>query len=131
MSLGTNDLLCHLFGRERHRGQELAHEPSLLRAIDRTVHAARSANKPLSVCGEMAGDPAFTALLIGLGIRQLSMSPERLPEVRYNVLRISAAEATALARRVLRMYSASEVEQLVCASRDPWHRLLFGVGDEP
>jgi hypothetical protein len=52
------------------------------------------------------------------------MSPERLPEVRYNVLRTSAAEATTLARRVLGVYSAGEVERLLCASRDPWHKLL-------
>jgi phosphotransferase system enzyme I (PtsI) len=124
LSLGTNDLLCHLFGRERHRGQECAHEPSLLRAIDLTVHAARSANKPLSVCGEMAGDPVFTALLIGLGVRQLSMSPERLPEIHYNVSRISTAEAMALSRRVLAMNSGSKVSRFLSEHIDPWHQLL-------
>ena len=124
LSLGTNDLLCHLFGRERHRGQESAYEPSLLRALDLTARAAHSANKPLSVCGEMAGEPAFTALLIGLGIRQLSMSPERLPEVRYNVSKISAAEAVSLSRQVLTLHSAREVRQLLSEHLDPWHDLL-------
>lgn len=124
LSLGTNDLLCHLFGRERHRGQESAYEPSLLRALDLTARAARAANKPLSVCGEMAGEPTFTPLLVGLGIRQLSMSPERLPEVRYNVSKISAAEATNLARQVLALHSASEVRRLLSEHLDPWHQLL-------
>lgn len=124
LSIGTNDLLCHLFGRERQGGHESAYEPSLLRALELTVRAADSAKTPLSVCGEMAGDPTCTALLIGLGIRQLSMSPERLPEVRYNVSMISAAEATALARRSLCLHSATEVKRLLCESRDPWHELL-------
>lgn len=126
LSLGTNDLLCNLFGRERHRAKETACEPSFLRAIDLTIRAASAADKPLSICGEIAGAPAFTPLLVGLGIRQLSMSPERLPEVRYNVPRISAGDATALARRVLAMRSASEVERLLSQSVDPWHELLRG-----
>jgi phosphoenolpyruvate-protein phosphotransferase len=124
LSLGTNDLLCHLFGRERHRGRENAYEPSLLRAIDFTVQAARSTNKPLSVCGEMAGEPAFTALLIGLGIRELSMSPERLPEVRYNVSRISATQASTLSRRALALPNGSEVKRLLAEHIDPWHQML-------
>ena len=123
-SVGSNDLLCHLFGRERHRGLESAYEPSLLRALDLAARAANSANKPLSVCGEMAGDPTFTALLIGLGICQLSMSPERLPEVRYNVSRISAADAAVLAKRALTLQNAAEVRQLLAKHSDPWHRLL-------
>jgi phosphotransferase system enzyme I (PtsI) len=126
LSLGTNDLLCHLFGRERHRGKETATEPSFLRALDLTVRGALASNVPLTLCGEIAGVPAFTALLIGLGIRQLSMSPERLPEVRYNVSHIAAAEADALARRVLAAQSAGEVEQLLAAHVDPWHQLLRG-----
>jgi len=124
LSLGTNDLLCHLFGSERQRGKETAYEPSFLRAIHLTVRAAQAKGKPLSICGELAGDPAFTALLIGLGIRELSMSPERLPEVRYNVSRISADEATALARGVLNVQTASDVERLLSENVDPWHKLL-------
>ena len=124
LSLGTNDLLCHLFGSERQGGKETAYEPSFLRALDLTVRAADANGKPLSICGELAGDPAFTALLIGLGIRQFSMSPERLPEVRYNVSMISADEATTLARRVLSMHTASDVERLLSENVDPWHRLL-------
>lgn len=125
LSLGTNDLLCHLFGRARHRaGKETAAEPSFLLALDLTVRAARARNKPLTLCGELAGEPAFTALLIGLGIRQLSMSPERLPEVRYNVSRVVTKEATTLAHRVLAVQSASEVEQFLSENVDPWHQLL-------
>jgi phosphoenolpyruvate-protein kinase (PTS system EI component) len=131
LSIGTNDLLCHLFGRERGYGQESAYEPSLLRALDLTVRAAAAANKPLSVCGEIAGDPTFTALLIGLGIRQLSMSPERLPEVRYNVLKISAAQATALAKRAFTLQSADQVRSLLSEHSDPWHQLLSEEQRQP
>jgi phosphotransferase system enzyme I (PtsI) len=123
-SVGTNDLLCHLFGRERRTGRESAFEPSLLRALELTVRAASAANKPLTVCGEMAGDPTFTALLIGLGVRQLSMSPERLPEVRYNVSNISVDHAAALAKEALTLQSAAEVEKFLVEQGDPWHQLL-------
>ena len=126
LSLGTNDLLCHLFGRERRRGKETAYEPSFLRALELTVRAAEAAHKPLSICGEIAGTPAFTALLIGLGIRELSMSPERLPEVRYSISKISADAARALARRALGLHVAGEVQRLLSEHVDPWHALLGG-----
>jgi hypothetical protein len=130
LSLGTNDLLCHLFGSDRRGGKETAYEPSFLRALDLTVRAADAKGKPLSICGELAGAPAFTALLIGLGIRQFSMSPERLPEVRYNLSRISAHEATAFAHRVLGMHSASDVKRLLSENVGPWHKLL-GDSEDP
>ncbi len=128
LSLGTNDLLCHLFGRERGHGKETAYEPSFLRALDITVRAAAAKCTPLGVCGEVACVPAFTELIIGLGIHELSMSPERLPEVRYNVSRISASDAQALAGRVLAAESAGDVERLLSEHGDPWHELLHRHG---
>lgn len=124
LSLGTNDLLFRLFGRERQRGKESAFEPSFLRALDLTVRTAAEKHKPVGICGELASTPLFTPLLIGLGIRQMSMSPERLPEIRYNVTRISAEECAALARRVLAMTDVAEVERALSENLDPWHRLL-------
>jgi hypothetical protein len=116
--------------RERGRGEETAYEASFLRALDLTVRAAAAKGTPLGLCGEVAGAPAFTALLIGLGIRELSMSPERLAEVRYNVLGISAAEARTVAQRALAASSASDVKRLLSEHSDPWHELLRCHGRE-
>jgi phosphoenolpyruvate-protein phosphotransferase len=85
-SLGTNDLLQYTVAADRGnaalaRYQDPLH-PALLRLIAMTVRAAEAAGKELSVCGEMAGDPVAAAVLVGLGIRQLSMTPAAIPEVR-------------------------------------------------
>ena len=124
LSLGTNDLLRHLFGRERGRVQETMYEPSLLRAIDAGVRLANESGREMSICGEIAGEPVLTTLLVGLGLRRLSMSPERLPEVRYNVSRVRADETFELARRALELKSAREVERCLREQVDPWHQLL-------
>jgi phosphoenolpyruvate-protein kinase (PTS system EI component) len=124
LSLGTNDLLRHFFGRERGRVTETAFEPSLLRAIDTARRLAAKHDREIGICGEIAGEPAFTAVLVGLGLRRLSMSPERLPEVRYNVSRIRAGDAATLARRVLALQGAREIERHVREHTDPWHDLV-------
>jgi phosphoenolpyruvate-protein phosphotransferase len=124
LSLGTNDLLRHLFGRERGRVRETMYEPSLLRAIDAGVRIAEESGREMSICGEIAGEPVFTALLVGLGLRRLSMSPERLPEVRYNVSCMRADDAAGLARRTLALKTAGEVERCLREQVDPWHQLL-------
>jgi phosphoenolpyruvate-protein kinase (PTS system EI component) len=132
LSLGTNDLLRHLFGRERGRVQETMYEPSLLRAIDAAVRLAKERGWEMSICGEVAGEPVFTALLVGLGLRRLSMSPERLPEVRYNVSHICASDAATLASRALSITRADEVEHYLREHLDPWHRLVQArEGEEP
>lgn len=124
LSLGTNDLLRQLFGRERRQVKETMYEPSLLRAIDTAVRASEEKGCEMSICGEVAGEPVFTALLVGLGLRRLSMSPERLPEVRYNVSRIRTSDAAALARRTLALKSADQVERCLREHVDPWHQLV-------
>lgn len=124
LSLGTNDLLRHFFGRERGRVKETVYEPSLLRAINAARRLAAEADREIGICGEIAGEPAFTALLVGLGLRRLSMSPERLPEVRYNVSRIRTSDAVALARRALELKSAGEIERCLREHVDPWHQLV-------
>lgn len=124
LSLGTNDLLRHLFGRSRARVEETACEPSLLRSIAHAVRIATRRQREITVCGEVGGDPAFTALLIGMGLRHLSMSPQRIPEVRYNIAHLRAEESGALAQRALSSKSVGEIEALLRENVDPWHRLV-------
>jgi phosphotransferase system enzyme I (PtsI) len=130
VSIGSNDLLQYLFAADRQfRSDQHAseYEPSLLRAIDTTVRAGREAGKEVGLCGEMAGTPALTVVLIGLGLRVLSMSPQRLAEVRYNVRESDSEKARALAEEVLRQRTADEVRRVVLAHADPWRRVLEDI----
>jgi phosphoenolpyruvate-protein kinase (PTS system EI component) len=104
--------------------KETVYEPSLLRAIDTARRLAEERDREMGICGEIAGEPAFTSLLVGLGLRRLSMSPERLPEVRYNVSRIRARDALTLARRALELKSGGEIERCLREQVDPWHQLV-------
>jgi len=101
LSLGTNDLAQYVMAaaRENDRVADL-HDPlhpGVLRAIDRTVRAAREGDAWVGMCGEMAGDPAVTELLVGLGLDELSMSAVTIPEVKANVEATDADAAAKLA----------------------------------
>ena len=61
--------------------------PAVLALVSRTIQEARARGKPVSVCGEMAGDPGFTATLLGMGLRSFSMHPAQIPTVKQQVLR--------------------------------------------
>lgn len=128
LSVGSNDLLRFLFaeGRETARGEqrETPYEPSLLRAMDRVVEAARAEGKEVSLCGELAGLPAFTPLLIGLGFRELSMSSQRLLEVRFNVQGVDASREAEVAEEILRLPTAAAVRDALGRDPDPWQRLV-------
>ena len=85
----------------------------MLQLIAAAAAAASETEIPCGMCGEMAGDPRATALLLGLGIRELSMSPGSIAAVKCQVIRTSHAEAQQLAHEALQKATASEVEDLV------------------
>ena len=104
-ALGTNDLTQYTLAIDRGDDQ-VAHlyntlHPAVLRLIQFAAEAAVRARIPISVCGEIAGDPRFTPLLLGLGIRTLSMAPASLPRVKQRLRTLSLAEATRLAGQVM------------------------------
>jgi phosphotransferase system enzyme I (PtsI) len=104
-SIGTNDLAQYTLAvdrsdsllSERYGPLDIA----VVRLIDGVVGAARRAGKPVSVCGELAGDPKALDAFVGLGIRELSMSAPNLPAVAATLRTIDAAEATERMRRQL------------------------------
>ena len=113
LSIGTNDLIQYLLAIDRGNDRiahlyEPAH-PAVVRTLQRIIKEAHKANVPVGVCGEMGGDPVFTALLIGLGVDSLSMTPPLIPAVKYLVRATSMADAKKLAAQVLAMDSAKEV----------------------
>jgi phosphotransferase system enzyme I (PtsI) len=112
-SVGTNDLIQYLLAIDRGNDR-IAHlyeptHPAVLRTLRQVVVAAKKCGIPVSVCGEMAGDPVFTPLLLGLGIKQLSMTPALIPTVKYVIRAMKMTEAQALAEQALTMGSAKDI----------------------
>jgi len=83
-----------------------AAEPIVLRLIAQVIDAAHAAGKTVEVCGEAAGEAAVAALLIGLGVDELSVTPARLDELRETVRRLSFADAAGAARRAVEASAA-------------------------
>src|SRR5581483_7337544 len=96
-SLGTNDLIQYTLAVDR-MNEKVAHlyeptHPAILRLIKATVDAAKKAGLWVGVCGEMAGDPVLTALLLGLGVDELSAAPPLVPPVKFLIRRLKLNEA--------------------------------------
>lgn len=94
VSVGTNDLIQYTLAIDR-ADEAVAHlydpwHPAVLGLLAQVISQARAAGKPVSVCGEMAGDPAFTPLLLGMGLRSLSMHPSQIAAIKQRVLRTDA-----------------------------------------
>ncbi len=112
-SIGTNDLIQYMLAIDRVNDR-IAHlyeptHPAILRTLRNVVAEARKRKIPVSVCGEMAGDPVYAPLLLGLGIDSLSMSPAWLPSVKYLIREMTMADARKLADEALAMTSAKEI----------------------
>lgn len=114
-SIGTNDLVQYTLAVDRLDERLAAlyqpFHPSVLKLIHLTAEAAAAAGKPCGVCGEMGGDPDATALLLGLGVTELSMNASALGYVKREVRRTTLADARALARDALTLATAAEVRQ--------------------
>ena len=104
LSIGTNDLVQYTLQLDRERpvaSAATAAEPIVLRLIAQVVDAAHAAGKTVEVCGEAAGETAVAALLIGLGVDELSVAPARLDELREAVRKLSFNDAAESARGAL------------------------------
>lgn len=103
-SIGTNDLVQYTLAVDR-TNEKVAHlytpaHPAVLRLIKDVVRAARRANVDVSLCGEVGGDPEYTMLLIGLGLRTLSVTPSRIPYLKRVVRSVDIGQCERLARTV-------------------------------
>lgn len=123
VSIGTNDLTQYMLATDRDAA-DLADEctpwhPTVLRAIKRVVDAAATKNCPVCVCGEAAGEADFACLLVGLGVRELSMTPVRAASVRHALRKLEGPTVQELANQALRCVSPKEVRQLLAHLRLP------------
>jgi phosphoenolpyruvate-protein phosphotransferase (PTS system enzyme I) len=118
-SIGTNDLTQYTLAIDRGDDQvaELYDplHPSVLKLIRYTVDAALRARIPVSVCGEIAGDPRLTALLVGLGVRSLSMSGPSIPAVKRRIRALDLTEAARLANTILDQADSARIAALLGA----------------
>ncbi len=131
-SIGTNDLIQYTLAVDRTNesvaGLYSAADPAVLRLIAMVVAAATPRGLEVSVCGTMGGEPLYTMLLLGLGIRQLSMPPHQLPEVKRIIRGIRIEQADAVAREAIGRATAQEVSQLL---HETLHRVLPEPEPEP
>jgi len=106
LSIGTNDLIQYTLALDR-TDDTVSHlydplHPAVLNLVSQIIRSANKAGKPIALCGEMAGDVQLTRLLLGFGLRQFSMHPSRLLEVKQQVLQSSLREAAPQASKMLR-----------------------------
>jgi phosphotransferase system enzyme I (PtsI) len=105
LSIGTNDLIQYTLAIDR-ADESVAHlydplHPAVLRLVADTIRAGQQAGKSISVCGEMAGDPQLTRLLLGLGLRSFSMHPTQILAVKQEVLRSDVTKLGEWAQSVI------------------------------
>ena len=116
-SIGTNDLIQYLLAIDRGNNR-IAHlydpvHPAVLRTLKMVIDAAHRQRIKVSVCGEMAGDPIYVPLLVGLGVDELSMTPPLLPAVKFLIRAIKFSEAEKLASEALAQTDSKKTAQLV------------------
>jgi len=134
VSIGTNDLIQYTLAIDR-ADEAVAHlydpwHPAVLRLIAQTIAQANAMGKGVSVCGEMAGDPAFTELLLAMGLRSFSMHPAQISSIKQRVLRadartlqlalpavLNADEPQQACEAAMRTSSKSGAERLAASSR--------------
>jgi phosphotransferase system enzyme I (PtsI) len=117
LSIGTNDLIQYALAADRQDENVgyLYHplHPAILRFIQTVVKAAEGCGKPVAMCGDMAGDPRFSWVLIGLGLRSLSMAPRQIPMVKSIIRSTRLSEAERLVEEIMTLRTEDEIEELV------------------
>lgn len=121
-SVGTNDLIQYSLAIDRqNRDVAYLYKPlhlAVLRSLQAIANAARAAKIPVAMCGEMAGDPAFTLVLLALGFDELSMTAGQVASVKGIVRRVNRSEAVALLDKAMEFSTAEEIERFVRAEME-------------
>lgn len=114
LSIGTNDLVQYLLTTDRTSNVMSAYyeplHPAVLAALASVASVGRKSNKRVSICGEMAGNPAYTTLLLGLGFRNLSVNLSELLEIKNAIRSTSLRQAERLAKHVLELSTIQEIK---------------------
>jgi phosphotransferase system enzyme I (PtsI) len=126
-SIGTNDLVQYTLAADRNN-QQVANlynpaDPAVLRLIRQVVEVARRKEIEVNVCGEMSGEPLYVPLLVGLGLRQLSATPRKIPEIKRVIRQLRTDEAEQMAHFALQLETARQVNGYL---REQLRRILPG-----
>jgi len=118
-SLGTNDLIQYSLAADR-ANEEISElfepfHPAVLRLIQNVINAAHDSGIRVALCGEMAGDPVFTIILLGMGLDEFSMSPQVIPEIKGIIRAITLKESQQLTQEIMNLPTAWEIEERVYA----------------
>jgi phosphotransferase system enzyme I (PtsI) len=117
VSVGTNDLIQYTLAVDRSNkdvaGLYNACDPSVLKLIELAIRATDRAGKPVNVCGQMSGNPTYTMLLLGLGLRRFSATPSAIPELKKLIRSLSIEQCEAVAQRVMGMENARDIKNYV------------------
>jgi phosphoenolpyruvate-protein phosphotransferase (PTS system enzyme I) len=124
-SIGTNDLVQYTLAADR-TNETVATlyspgDPAVLRLIEGVVKAAQKNQIGVNVCGEMSGDPIYTLLLLGMGFRQLSVTPHNIPEIKKIIRSVTLEEAQKVAQEVMCLETARDVNNYL---REKTRRIL-------
>lgn len=117
LSIGSNDLIQYTLAVDR-ADSSVAHlydplHPAVLFLVGKTLQAGRQAGVPVALCGEMAGDPKLTRLLLGMGLRQFSMHPAQLLEIKQEILMADSSRLGPLVTRLLKLDEPEKMRELI------------------
>ena len=114
LSIGTNDLIQYTLAVDRGNKEVVglynAADPAVVKLIHIAIQAANRKSRPINLCGQMSGNPVYTMLLLGLGLRQMSVSPGALPEIKKICRSVTIEQCEAVAKRVLTMENARDIK---------------------
>jgi phosphotransferase system enzyme I (PtsP) len=116
-SIGTNDLTQYLLAVDRNNPRVQGFydnlHPAVIQVIMDIVKRAHRHNKPVSVCGEMAGNPASALLLLGLGVDSLSMTPSSIPRIKWTIRRFTKQKMRELSNKSLKIENEADTHRLL------------------
>ena len=131
LSIGTNDLIQYTLAVDRSNkdvvGLYNPADPAVLRLIAMAIEAADKKPIPITMCGQMSGNPTYTMLLLGLGLRHFSVSPAALPEIKNICRRVTMADCKEVTGRVATMENARDITNYL---REELKRRVPGFGSE-
>ena len=112
-SIGTNDLIQYCLAVDRSN-KDVASlytgaDPSVIRMIEMALRVANEHNVPISMCGQMSGNPEYTMLLLGLGLRSFSATPAAVPEIKRVCRSVTIQQCERVAKRVLTLENARDI----------------------
>lgn len=117
LSIGTNDLIQYTLAVDRSNKDVAdlynAADPSVLRLIAATLKAAEQASIPVNLCGQMSSGTTYTMLLLGMGLRRLSVTPSAIPEIKKVCRSVTIQQCESVARRVMQMENARDIKSLL------------------